>query len=133
MLNMLIAIMADSFDNVQENLKIQSFRAKARVCADLLIDFSPQNVLFKQEYLHVCTVKDEAGENAMMSNQSQWEGRLKAVKREIKGIDDRIIGLEERLDGVRDEMGSRMDGLDGRISGLESKIDKILEALTKEI
>ena len=27
MLNMLIAIMADSFDNVQENLKIQSFRA----------------------------------------------------------------------------------------------------------
>ena len=32
MLNMLIAIMADSFDNVQENLKIQSFRAKARVC-----------------------------------------------------------------------------------------------------
>ena len=108
--------MADSFDNVQENLKIQSFRAKARVCADLLIDFSPQHVLFKQEYLHVCTVKDEAGENAMMSNQSQWEGRLKAVKREIKG--------------VRDEMGSRMDGLDGRISGLESKIDKILEALT---
>ena len=88
MLNMLIAIMADSFDNVQENLKIQSFRAKARVCADLLIDFSPQHALFKQEYLHVCTVKDEAGENAMMSNQSQWEGRLKAVKREIKGVRD---------------------------------------------
>ena len=57
-------------------------------------------------------MKDEAGENAMMSNQSQWEGRLKAVKREIKG--------------VRDEMGSRMDGL-------EAKIDKVLEALTKEI
>ena len=79
------------------------------MCADLLIDFSPQHVLFKQEYLHVCTVKDEAGENAMMSNQSQWEGRLKAVKREIKGVEER---------------------LDRRISGLESKIDKILEALT---
>ena len=96
MLNMLIAIMADSFDNVQENLKIQSFRAKARVCADLLIDFSPQHVLFKQEYLHVCTVKDEAGENAMMSNQSQWEGRLNAVKREIKGVRDEMGGLEEQ-------------------------------------
>ena len=96
MLNMLIAIMADSFDNVQENLKIQSFRAKARVCADLLIDFSPQHALFKQEYLHVCTVKDEAGENAMMSNQSQWEGRLNAVKREIKGVRDEMGGLEEQ-------------------------------------
>merc|ERR1712178_480245 len=84
MLNMLIAIMADSFDNVQENLKIQSFRAKARVCADLLIDFSERHKLFKQEYLHICTIKDEAGESALMSNQSQWDGRLKAVKREIK-------------------------------------------------
>ena len=133
MLNMLIAIMADSFDNVQENLKIQSFRAKARVCADLLIDFSPQHALFKQEYLHVCTVKDEAGENAMMSNQSQWEGRLKAVKREIKGVRDemgsRMDGLEERLDG---RVGGLEERLDGRISGLESKIDKILEALAKK-
>ena len=84
MLNMLIAIMADSFDNVQSNLKIQSFRAKARVCADLLIDFSERHPLFKQEYLHICTIKDEAGESAHMSNQSQWEGRLKAVKKEIK-------------------------------------------------
>merc|ERR1711988_1708167 len=66
MLNMLIAIMADSFDNVQENLKIQSFRAKARVCADLLIDFSKKHALFRQQYLHICTVKDEAGEHALM-------------------------------------------------------------------
>ena len=106
------------------------------MCADLLIDFSPQNVLFKQEYLHVCTVKDEAGENAMMSNQSQWEGRLKAVKREIKGVeerlDGRIIGLEERLDDRIRGLDGRISGLDGRISGLESKIDKILEALTKK-
>ena len=76
--------------------KFNRFWAKARVCADLLIDFSPQNVLFKQEYLHVCTVKDEAGENAMMSNQSQWEGRLNAVKREIKGVRDEMGGLEEQ-------------------------------------
>ena len=122
MLNMLIAIMADSFDNVQENLKIQSFRAKARVCADLLIDFSKKHALFKQQYLHICTVKDEAGEHALMSNQSQWEGRLKAVKREIKDVEKRLKG----------EMGTRMDGLDGRISGLESKIDKLLEVMLKK-
>ena len=79
--------------------------------------------------MHVCTVKDEAGENAMMSNQSQWEGRLNAVKREIKGVRDemgsRMDGLEERLDAC-------IIGLNDRIIGLESKIDKILEALTKK-
>merc|ERR1712178_118116 len=106
MLNMLIAIMADSFDNVQENLKIQSFRAKARVCADLLIDFSPQHALFKQEYLHVCTVKDEAGESALMSNQSQWEGRLKAVKREIKESNAK---MDAKMSEMKADMGAKMD------------------------
>ena len=67
------------------------------MCADLLIDFSPQHDLFKQQYLHICTVKDEAGENAMMSNQSQWEGRLKAVKREIQDVEKR---LKAELAGV---------------------------------
>ena len=126
MLNMLIAIMADSFDNVQENLKIQSFRAKARVCADLLIDFSPQHSLFKQQYLHICTVKDEAGENAMVSNQSQWEGRLKAVKREIKGVRD---GLKGEMQDVEERLRGEMTELKGKMAGLNTKIDKILEAL----
>ena len=40
--------------------------------------------LFKQKCLHICTIKDEAGESALMSGQTQWEGRLKAVKKEIK-------------------------------------------------
>eukprot|EP00942_MAST-04A_sp_MAST-4A-sp1_P010821 g10821.t1 len=110
MFNMLIAIMADSFDNVQANLKIQSFRSKAKVCADLLIDFRPTHHIFKEQYLHICTVRDEAGENAIMNSQSQWEGRLKAVKKEIQD--------------VKAEMKADM----GEIS---AKIDKLMEALIK--
>ena len=122
MLNMLIAIMADSFDNVQENLKIQSFRAKARVCADLLIDFSERHPLFKQEYLHICTIKDEAGESALMSNQSQWEGRLKAVKREIKESNAK---MDARMNEMKADMGAKMDEMNARM-------EKILEAILKK-
>ena len=122
MLNMLIAIMADSFDNVQSNLKIQSFCAKARVCADLLIDFSERHPLFKQEYLHICTIKDEAGESALMSNQSQWEGRLKAVKREIKESNAK---MDARMNEMKADMGAKMDEMNGRM-------EKILEAILKK-
>ena len=126
MLNMLIAIMADSFDNVQENLKIQSFRAKARVCADLLIDFSERHPLFKQQYLHICTVKDEAGEHALMSNQSQWEGRLKAVKREIQDVEKRLKG------DMKAEMNEMNNRIDTKMNEMNAKIDKILEVMLKK-
>ena len=129
MFNMLIAIMADSFDNVQENLKIQSFRAKARVCADLLIDFNKNHGLFKQQYLHICTVKDDAGENAIMSSQSQWEGRLKAVKREIKEVEKRLDSkISDKISGL----DIKMSGIESKISGLESKMDRLLEAIIKK-
>ena len=134
---MLIAIMADSFDNVQENLKIQSFRAKARVCADLLIDFSERHPLFKQEYLHICTIKDEAGESALMSNQSQWEGRLKAVKREIKESNAKMKAeMKAEMSEIKTEMKAELSEMNNRIdtkmSEMKANIEKILEAVLKK-
>ena len=81
LLNMLIALMGDSYDNVTENIQIESIRARARVCADLLIDVDGKNNIFG-EWLHVCVAKDEN----TFSNRSTWEGKLKAMKREIGGV-----------------------------------------------
>ena len=121
MLNMLIAIMADSFDNVQSNLKIQSFRAKAKVCADLLIDFSARYSLFKQKCLHICTIKDEAGESALMSGQTQWEGRLKAVKKEIKESNAKMKAEMSEMKAEMSEMKAEM----------KANMEKILAVLKK--
>ena len=71
--------------------------------------------MFKQEYLHICTIKDEAGESALMSNQSQWEGRLKAVKREIK------------------ESNAKMKAeIKAEINEMKAEMKKILEAVLKK-
>ena len=65
-----------------------------------------------------------------MSNQcEQWDGRLKAVKREIKGVEER---LDSRMDGLEERLDACIIGLNDRIIGLESKIDKILEALARK-
>ena len=74
--------------------------------------------MFKQEYLHICTIKDEAGESALMSNQSQWEGRLKAVKREIKEI--------------KSEMKAEMSEMKIEMNEMKANMEKILEAILKK-
>ena len=53
--------------------------------------------MFK-DYLHICDMKDD---NAI-ANRDTWEGRLKAVKNEIRGVEKRIDTkvemLNEKLD-----------------------------------
>ena len=126
---MLIAIMADSFDNVQSNLKIQSFRAKAKVCADLLIDFNAGYSLFQQKCLHICTIKDEAGENAIMSGQSQWEGRLKAVKKEIKEMK---AEMKAEMSEMKNKIDTNMNEMKAEINEMKANMEKILKAVLKK-
>ena len=54
---------------------------------------------------------------------------MKAVKREIKGVEER---LDSRMDGLEERLDACIIGLNDRIIGLESKIDKILEALARK-
>ena len=126
MLNMLIAIMADSFDNVQENLQIQSFKAKARVSADLLIDLPKNHSLFATMHLHICTVKDDAAESAIMTSQNQWEGRLKAVKNEIGGVERKMESNQAKVESKLAKMESKLGKMEAKI---EAQLSAILQAL----
>ena len=140
MLNMLIAIMADSFDNVQENLQIQSFKAKARVSADLLIDLPKNHSLFATMYLHICTVKDDAAENAIMTSQNQWEGRLKAVKNEIAGVERKLEASQAKVEANQARMEANQARLEAKLAKMESnqakmeaQLSAILQALQKKV
>ena len=117
LMNMLIALMGDSYDNVTENIQIESIRARARVCADLLVDINRKNDIFC-EWLHVCAAKDE---NAF-SNRSTWEGKLKAMKREMGGVKKE---LKEDIDGVKKD-------IDGVKKDMNKKLDAIMELLSKK-
>merc|ERR1711871_90911 len=117
LLNMLIALMGDSYDNVTENIQIESIRARARVCADLLIDVDSKNNIFC-EWLHVCVAKDEN----TFSNRSTWEGKLKAMKREIGSVKKE---MKKEMNGVKKDMEDMNKKLD-------AKLDAIMELLTKK-
>jgi hypothetical protein len=66
-------------------------------------------------HLHICTVKDDAAENALMTSQNQWEGRLKAVKNEIAGMERK--------------MESKLAVIKANQAKIEAQLSAILQAL----
>ena len=89
--------------------------------------------MFKQEYLHICTIKDEAGESALMSNQSQWEGRLKAVKREIKESNAKMKAeMKAEMKEIKSEMKAEMSEMKIEMNEMKANMEKILEAILKK-
>ena len=85
--------------------------------------------MFKQEYLHICTIKDEAGESALMSNQSQWEGRLKAVKREIKESNAK---MKAEMSEMKNKIDTNMNEMKAEINEMKANMEKLLKAVLKK-
>merc|ERR1719231_1354534 len=125
LMNMLIALMGDSYDNVTENIQIESIRARARVCADLLVDINRKNDIFC-EWLHVCAAKDE---NAF-SNRSTWEGKLKAMKREMGGVkkdlEKKMELTDLKVDEVKKDLKKDNDGMKKDMGDMNKKLDAIM-------
>ena len=117
---------------LEQGNSICSFRA--RVCADLLIDVDSKNNIFC-EWLHVCVAKDEN----TFSNRSTWEGKLKAMKRETRGVKKdlekkmelsnlKVDEVKKDIDGVKKDIG----GVKKDMKDMNKKLDAIMELLTKK-
>jgi len=115
LMNMLIALMGDSFNNVMENIRVQSVRGKAQVCADLLIDLNESNRIFGQRWLHACVLKDEGSSVSL----DDWEGQSKTLQNKI---------VEEVKKKVGEMVGAKMDGVEAKMDASNAKMDKKLDA-----
>ena len=84
-MNLLIAIMGDSYDFVRENQRLYGLKEKAKALYDIDHTFFTIEYFRKDEYfpkyLHVLTRKDG---NSIDDEEEKWEGHLKKLQREIK-------------------------------------------------
>ena len=98
------------------------------MCADLLIDVDSKNNIIFCEWFHVCVANDEN----VFSNRNIWEGKLKAMKREIGGVKKDmkkdIDGVKKDVDGVKKNIG----GVKKDMEDVNKKLDAILALLTKK-
>merc|ERR550537_178584 len=83
-MNLLIAIMGDSYDFVRENERLYGLKERAKALYDIdhtffMIEYFRKDKYFPK-YLHVLTRKD--GDN--IDDEDKWEGHLKKLQREMK-------------------------------------------------
>ena len=82
MLNMLIAVMGDTFDRVMENKDINSIKSKLELVADLVAILDNKDSEYNQKifFFMVEPVKDEEEDE----EQDMWEGTIRTMTRVLK-------------------------------------------------
>jgi WD40 repeat protein len=147
MLNMLIAIMGDTYDRVQEMQQVADMK---ELCSMI---FEIESVLIWRRdqgtkmHLQQCLSGDEQGD----TYSDMWQGKIKAIKMQIQGINKKIdannsvvLSVAEKLDSfekgyrraIKAEMNNQMQGvlqeMDKKFAGIKGEVlNKIQEVLDK--
>ena len=135
LLNLLIAIMGDTFDRVQETTEASMLKEITGTMQENEFLFNRERTWKEARYIII--VQSEQAENAAPS----WEGRLAAMKRLIEDkakeqkvdarriekkfehIDDRIKGLQHRMTVKL----STVDNAVGRVGHVATRADQKIE------
>ena len=91
-LNMLIALMGDTFSKVMESQEMYALQTKLGIMNDytaLILDTEPKQD--SEPYMFVITPKDEGGDD----NSGSWEGNLSVIK---KAVDKGLANMQKQLD-----------------------------------
>ena len=105
MLNMLIAMMADSYEKVKENEKVHALHERANMVVDMELQHPGWHTFSK--YMHVAEAADEDSEPA-----PEWEGITGRVKQLLR---KEVAGVTGRLEAVRLDVTEKVDEVAGWI------------------
>ena len=96
LLNLLIALMSDSYEYIQDKAYVELHRLRAQIIfgnrhsrfGKLIACFGGHNDGDKEKYLHVMVPK---GQNVPRPPQGEYQGVLNALKKESKESEERIM------------------------------------------
>ena len=113
-MNLLIAIMGDSYDRVRENQAVHSRieRAEALVAMDWLVQLVMSREQCFPEVLHVLASKDNDGLADDGADDDNWGGRLKELKKSITKVEQ---NMEASIAKVEQNMEASIKGAEQRI------------------
>ena len=149
-MNLLIAIMSDSYDRIRDNQRLEGRLQKAMVLVDIdrtygwLLDRIFTRIFGKSIYPVYLHVLAPAGENDSIGRgEDQWDGRLKAIRRGIKeaiagvkrDMENKMKGFERRMEGFERSMQNKVEGIENKMGnkmeGIEKKLDQLLQQFLK--
>ena len=130
-LNLLIAIMGDSYEKVKESERVEAIRERARIVVEVEKRF-PKSHRYHR-FMHFVEVTDLAGR----PQEIAWEGvtrRVSEVMRaETSQLDGELKGEISELKGelaeLKGEMNTKLAELQGEQGEMNTKLDTILASL----
>ena len=123
LLNLLIAIMGDSFDRVQENAEDVFQRERAGQLVEMELNMTNEELTNKKyfpEYVNVLMAADGSASGSDSGAGEEWSGRINILR---KHMDARVEGLEKE---IKKEMKEQGECLGKEMKGLESMLKHLL-------
>jgi len=146
MLNLLIAIMGDSYDRVSESRRLEQLQQKARVLLEVEMTLSaskrrdtnlfprwihilaPQTQLESGWIGRIGEIKNSIKRQTKLQTRALTQN-LKRVEAKVSALDEKMEGLGERLEAQTDEMGALLRTLELQARAQADFKGEIVEAL----
>ena len=133
-MNLLIAIMGDSYEKVKESEHVEAIRERARIILEEEKRFPKSHQYHR--FMHFVEMADEAGRpraitwegvtrrvtEVMRTETSQLDGEISELKGEMGELKDEVGELKGEVSELKGEMNSKFERLD-------VKLDAILASL----
>ena len=124
-MNVLIAIMADSYEMVKEHEKVEALHERAKMIADMEL-LHPGWHRYS-EYMHICEAADE--DSALEPEWSGVAGRVKVLLSDVKAelrsdmakAED-VAEVQSRVDILASEVKSDVAALSSDLSSLKEDL-----------
>ena len=141
-MNLLIAIMGDSYEKVKETERVQALHERAKIIVDMEMQHPGWHKY--PRYMHIAEAADEYG--VALPEWAGITGRMKQLldarvgqaHEEIQNVvesktdilksvvEDRVGAVESKVDAV----DSKVDAVDSKVDAVEAKVDELAEKLS---
>ena len=133
MMNLLIAVMGDTYDRVQQDIVVADLKEIASQLYDI------ESVMFwrrnkgRPRYFQICTYGE--GMSDSMSMDDIWEGKVRQVTKAIAGLEQRIQENTKPLNeeliikhilSIKEDLQIQMKSLLNRQKAFETRVDRFL-------
>ena len=134
-MNLLIAIMGDSYEKVKETERVQALHERAKIIVDMEVQHPGWHKY--PRYMHIAEAADEYG--VALPEWAGITGRMKQL------LDARVGQAHEEIQNVvesktdilksvvEDRVGaveSKVDAVDSKVDAVEAKVDELAEKLS---
>ena len=122
LLNLLIALMSDSYELIQDKAVVEFQRLRAQIIREQEIYFD-RSVFLRQDwypqYLHVLLPR---GRNTGGAESAQWQGMLHALRNEVNARADetvsRVENVENKVDRLIDQLQDANEKMNQRLNNM---------------